>query len=54
MCLLVQEVRLSDNPIIDASNGLATRFMIVARIGKLTSLNGSQVCARLVPTSTSF
>lgn len=38
----------------DAGNGLATRFMTVARIGKLTSLNGSQVCARSVPSSTSF
>lgn len=37
----MQEVRLSDNPITDT--GVAARFMIVARIGKLTSLNGSQV-----------
>jgi hypothetical protein len=40
----LQEVRLSDNPITDT--GLAARFMIVARIGKLTSLNGSQVKPR--------
>ncbi|KAG0628577.1 hypothetical protein M758_1G036700 [Ceratodon purpureus] len=42
----LQEVRLSDNPITDSGNGMAARFMIVARIGKLTSLNGSQVKPR--------
>jgi hypothetical protein len=40
----LQEVRLSDNFITDT--GIAARFMIVARIGKLTSLNGSQVRPR--------
>jgi hypothetical protein len=42
----LQEVRLSENPITDAGNGAAARFMILARIGKLTSLNGSQVKPR--------
>ena len=52
MYLLVQEVRLSENPITDAGNGTAARFMILARIGKLTSLNGSQVFAPVTSLST--
>lgn len=42
----LQEVRLSDNPITVPGNGMATRYMIVARIGKLSSLNGSEVKPR--------
>jgi hypothetical protein len=39
----VQEVRLSQNPLTDSGNGVAPRYMLIAHLGKITSLNGSQV-----------
>jgi hypothetical protein len=42
----VQEVRLSQNPLTDSGNGVAPRYMLIAHLGKITSLNGSQVKPR--------
>ncbi|KAG0567309.1 hypothetical protein KC19_7G125700 [Ceratodon purpureus] len=42
----LQDVRLSDNPLTDPKTGTATRFMLIARIGNLTCLNGSSVKPR--------
>jgi hypothetical protein len=39
----VQEVRLSQNPLTDSGNGVAPHYMLIAHLGKITSLNGSQV-----------
>lgn len=39
----LQEVRLTDNPLTDSRGGTAARYMLIARIGRLTSLNGSNV-----------
>jgi hypothetical protein len=44
----MQDVRLSDNPLTDQKTGTATRFMLIARIGNLTCLNGSSV--RSIPS----
>lgn len=40
------DVRISDNPIADPSKGGAPRFVLVARLGKVKILNGSEVSAR--------
>ncbi|TVU18414.1 hypothetical protein EJB05_34510, partial [Eragrostis curvula] len=40
------DVRLSDNPIADPAKGGATRFVLVARLGKVKTLNGSEVSPR--------
>ncbi|EFJ23244.1 hypothetical protein SELMODRAFT_175129 [Selaginella moellendorffii] len=37
------EVRLSENPIADTSKGGAPRYVLVARLSKITVLNGSEV-----------
>ncbi|GAQ82810.1 tubulin-specific chaperone E [Klebsormidium nitens] len=42
----LQEVRLTDNPLTDARGGTAARYMLIARIGGLTCLNGSNISAR--------
>jgi hypothetical protein len=46
----LQEVRLTDNPLTDSRGGTAARYMLIARIGRLTSLNGSNVSSTW-PTS---
>ncbi|KAL6619619.1 hypothetical protein ACP70R_034758 [Stipagrostis hirtigluma subsp. patula] len=40
------DVRLSDNPIADPARGGAPRFVLVARLGKVKILNGSEVSPR--------
>jgi hypothetical protein len=40
---LLEEVRLSQNPLTDSGNGVAPHYMLIAHLGKITSLNGSQV-----------
>eukprot|EP00249_Psilotum_nudum_P006771 c20044_g1_i1 orf=398-2047(-) len=40
------EVRLSENPITDLSVGGASRYMLIARLAKITMLNGSEVKQR--------
>ncbi|XP_024534249.1 tubulin-folding cofactor E [Selaginella moellendorffii] len=40
------EVRLSENPIADTSKGGAPRYVLVARLSKITVLNGSEVKPR--------
>ncbi|OAE19058.1 hypothetical protein AXG93_2839s1540 [Marchantia polymorpha subsp. ruderalis] len=40
------DVRLSENPLVDGAGVNASRFLLVARIGNITSLNGSEVKAR--------
>ncbi|CAK9214483.1 unnamed protein product [Sphagnum troendelagicum] len=42
----LEEVRLSQNPLTDSGNGVAPRYMLIAHLGKITSLNGSQVKPR--------
>ncbi|CAM6106555.1 unnamed protein product [Calypogeia fissa] len=42
----LQEVRLSENPITTTSKGGAQRYMLIARIQKITSLNGSEIKQR--------
>jgi len=39
----LKDVRLSDNPIADPAKGGAPRFVLVARLGKVGILNGSEV-----------
>ena len=41
----LKDVRLSDNPIADPAKGGAPRFVLVARVGKVGILNGSEVYA---------
>lgn len=41
----LKDVRLSDNPIADPAKGGAPRFVLVARLGKVGILNGSEVYA---------
>lgn len=41
----LKDVRLSDNPIADPAKGGAPRFVLVARLGKVEILNGSEVLA---------
>jgi hypothetical protein len=38
-----QEVRLSDNPLTDLNAGGAPRYLFVARLRKVSILNGSEV-----------
>ncbi|KAG8084629.1 hypothetical protein GUJ93_ZPchr0010g8990 [Zizania palustris] len=40
------DVRLSDNPIADPAKGGAPRFVLIARLGKVKILNGSEVSPR--------
>lgn len=42
----LMDVRLSDNPIADPAKGGAPRFVLVARLGKVEILNGSEVSPR--------
>ncbi|KAG2623985.1 hypothetical protein PVAP13_3KG094800 [Panicum virgatum] len=42
----LRDVRLSDNPIADPAKGGAPRFVLVARLGKVKILNGSEVSPR--------
>ncbi|BBN16397.1 tubulin-specific chaperone E [Marchantia polymorpha subsp. ruderalis] len=42
----LKDVRLSENPLVDGAGVNASRFLLVARIGNITSLNGSEVKAR--------
>lgn len=42
----LMDVRLSDNPIADPVKGGAPRFVLVARLGKIKILNGSEVSPR--------
>ncbi|XP_062230482.1 tubulin-folding cofactor E-like isoform X2 [Phragmites australis] len=42
----LRDVRLSDNPIADPTMGGAPRFILVARLGKVKVLNGSEVSPR--------
>lgn len=42
----LQDVRLSDNPLTDHKTGTATRFMLIARMGSLSCLNGSLIKPR--------
>jgi len=41
----LRDVRLSDNPIADPAKGGAPRFVLIARLGKVKILNGSEVPA---------
>jgi hypothetical protein len=41
----LKDVRLSDNPVADPAKGGAPRFVLVARLGKVGILNGSEVYA---------
>jgi hypothetical protein len=41
-----RDIRLSDNPIVDPVKGGAPRFVLVARLGKVKVLNGSEVSPR--------
>lgn len=41
----LKDIRLTGNPVVD-SNGSNSRFMLIARLGKITSLNGSLVKPR--------
>ncbi|CAL4910786.1 unnamed protein product [Urochloa decumbens] len=40
------DVRISDNPIADPAKGGAPRFVLIARLGKVKILNGSEVSPR--------
>ncbi|KAL3681941.1 hypothetical protein R1sor_024897 [Riccia sorocarpa] len=42
----IQDARLSENPLVDPDLGTAARYLLVARIGSITSLNGSEVKPR--------
>ncbi|VAH12216.1 unnamed protein product [Triticum turgidum subsp. durum] len=42
----LMDVRISDNPIADPAKGGAPRFVLVARLGNVKILNGSEVSAR--------
>ncbi|KAK3137774.1 hypothetical protein QOZ80_5BG0457050 [Eleusine coracana subsp. coracana] len=42
----LRDIRLSDNPIADPAKGGAPRFVLVARLGKVKILNGSEVSPR--------
>ncbi|XP_025807024.1 tubulin-folding cofactor E [Panicum hallii] len=42
----LRDVRLSDNPIANPAKGGAPRFVLVARLGKVKILNGSEVSPR--------
>jgi len=41
----LKDVRLSDNPIADPAKSGDPRFVLVARVGKVGILNGSEVYA---------
>ncbi|CAD6251729.1 unnamed protein product [Miscanthus lutarioriparius] len=43
---MIMDVRLSDNPIADPAKGGAPRFVLVARLGKVGILNGSEISPR--------
>eukprot|EP00267_Zea_mays_P055420 XP_020408758.1 tubulin-specific chaperone E isoform X2 [Zea mays] len=42
----LRDVRLSDNPVADPAKGGAPRFVLVARLGKVGILNGSEISPR--------
>lgn len=42
----LKEVRLSDNPLTDLTVGGAARYLLVARLAKITILNGSEIKPR--------
>ncbi|CAL5097485.1 unnamed protein product [Urochloa decumbens] len=42
----LRDVRISDNPIADPAKGGAPRFVLIARLGKVKVLNGSEVSPR--------
>ncbi|KAG9446329.1 hypothetical protein H6P81_012457 [Aristolochia fimbriata] len=42
----LMDIRLSDNPVSDPGSGGIPRFVLVARLGKVQILNGSEVSAR--------
>uniref|UniRef100_A0A0E0KXI6 CAP-Gly domain-containing protein n=1 Tax=Oryza punctata TaxID=4537 RepID=A0A0E0KXI6_ORYPU len=43
---IMMDVRLSDNPVADPAKGGVPRFVLIARLGKIKILNGSEISPR--------
>jgi hypothetical protein len=41
--ITIKDIRLSGNPITDATKGGVPRFVLIARLAKIQILNGSEV-----------